>query len=184
MLIIFDNSFTKNITTVWPWLQLLLTVMIKPFVFLVSNRSQLASKCASYGFFQVTIASSWHLFFFLILSVNSLSHTVLAIQKINTEKTNGYMANLVNLRSVTCYTDQNFKSECSFRSSKYLHLEKRFKESYKTSISLEDLDVDFVLQHFNQCLFVNQKPMIKLNHNLIIEEDSIELLEISIAVYS
>ena len=136
MLIIFDNSFTKNITTVWPWLQLLLTVRIKPFVFLISNRSQLASKCASYGFFQVTISSSWHLFFFLILPVNSLSHTVLAIQKINTEKTNGYMANLVNLRSVTCYTDQNFKSECSFRSSKYLHLEKRFKESYKTSISL------------------------------------------------
>ena len=28
------------------------------------------------------------------------------------------------------------------------------------------------------------KPMIKLNHNLIVEEDSIELLEISIAVHS
>ena len=95
-------------------------------------------------------------FFLLDLTGKQFIPHSRAIQKINTEKTNGYMANLVNLRSVTCYTDQNFKSKCSFRSSKYLHLEKRFKESYRTSISLEDLDVDFVLQHFNQCLFVNE----------------------------
>ena len=36
---------------------------------------------------------------------------------------------LVNLWSVTCYTDHNFKSKCPFRSSKYLYIEKRFKES-------------------------------------------------------
>ena len=59
-----------------------------------------------------------------------------------------YMANsvfairLVNLRSVSCYTDQTF----------------RFKESYyKTSVNLEDLDpFDFVLQRFDLCLFVNE----------------------------
>ena len=57
-----------------------------------------------------------------------------------------YMANsvfamrLVNLRSVSCYTDQTF----------------RFKESYyKTSVNLEDLDpFDFVLQRFDLCIFV------------------------------
>ena len=47
---------------------------------------------------------------------------------------------LVNLWSVTCYTDHNFKSNCSFHSSKYLYIEKRFKESYKTSVNLEDMD--------------------------------------------
>ena len=59
-----------------------------------------------------------------------------------------YMANpvfamrLVNLRSVSCYTDQTF----------------RFKESYyKTSVNLEDLNpFDFVLQSFDLCLFVNE----------------------------
>ena len=38
VLIIFDNSFTKNIATVWPWLQSQLTV-IKPFVFSVIDHS-------------------------------------------------------------------------------------------------------------------------------------------------
>ena len=33
---------------------------------------------------------------------------------------------------------------------------KRFKYSYKTSVNLEDLDVDFVLKHFKLCLFVNE----------------------------
>ena len=33
-------------------------------------------------------------------------------------------------------------------------------------------------------VYLLTKPMIKLNHNLVVEEDSIELLEISIAVYS
>ena len=64
---------------------------------------------------------------------------------------------LVNLRSVTCYTDQNFKRKCSFRSCKSLYLgKKRLKLSYKTSINLEDLHFDFVLQHFKLCLFVNE----------------------------
>ena len=33
---------------------------------------------------------------------------------------------------------------------------KRLKLSYKTSVNLEDLDIDFVLQHFKLCLFVNK----------------------------
>ena len=47
---------------------------------------------------------------------------------------------LVNLRSVTCYTDHTFKSKCSFHSSEFLYIEKRFKESYKTSVNLEEMD--------------------------------------------
>ena len=53
---------------------------------------------------------------------------------------------LVNLRS----DGPKFQRKCSFRSSKSLKL------SYKTSINLEDLDFDFVLQHFKLCLFVNE----------------------------
>ena len=63
-------------------------------------------------------------------------------------------------------------------SSKSLYLEKkRSKESYKTSVNLEDLDVNFVLQHFKLC-YVLTKPMKKLNRDHIEEEDSSELLEI------
>ena len=51
--------------------------------------------------------------------------------------------------------------------SLYLEKKKRFKESYKTSINIEDLDV-----------YVLTKPMKKLNRNYIEEEDSSELLEI------
>ena len=87
---------------------------------------------------------------------------------------------LVNLWSVTCYRDHNFKSNCSFQSSKYLYIEKRFKESYKTSVNFEDLNVDYVLQHFNLCLM---KAMKKLNRNLI-EEDSSLCSENFIAVHS
>ena len=35
---------------------------------------------------------------------------------------------LVFLRSVTCNTDHNFKSKCSFHSSKYLYIEKGLKK--------------------------------------------------------
>ena len=64
---------------------------------------------------------------------------------------------LVNLRSVTCYTHQNFKIKCSFCSSKSLYLEKKVKESFKTCVNLEaDSDVDFVLQHFKLRLVVNE----------------------------
>ena len=64
---------------------------------------------------------------------------------------------LVNLRSVTCYTHQTFKTKRSFCSSKYLYLEKKVKESFKTCVNLKaDLHVDFVLQHFNLRLFVNE----------------------------
>ena len=63
---------------------------------------------------------------------------------------------LVNLRSVTCYTDQNFKENAHFGALNLFTSEKRLKLSYKTSINLEDLDFDFVLQHFTLCLFVNE----------------------------
>ena len=90
---------------------------------------------------------------------------------------------LVDLRSVRLnIRTQNPKSKCSFRSSKSLYLEKkkRFKESYKTSVNFEDLNVDYVLQHFNLCLM---KAMKKLNRNLI-EEDSSLCSENFIAVHS
>lgn len=62
---------------------------------------------------------------------------------------------LVNLWSVTCYTDQNLKSKCSCISQLEISLsckKKGFKKRYKTSFNLEDLDADFVLQHFELCL--------------------------------
>ena len=61
-----------------------------------------------------------------------------------------------------------------------LKKKKKFKESSKTSVNLEDLNVDFVLQHFNLCL---TKVMKKLNRNLI-EEDSSHCSENFIAVDS
>ena len=63
---------------------------------------------------------------------------------------------LVNLQSVTCYTDQNFNENAHFGALNLFTSEKRLKLSYKTSINLEDLDFDFVLQHFKLCLFVNE----------------------------
>ena len=63
---------------------------------------------------------------------------------------------LVNLRSVTCYTDQIFKEKAHFRALNLFTSEKRLKLSCKTSINFEDLDIDFVLQHFKLCLFVNE----------------------------
>ena len=35
-------------------------------------------------------------------------------------------------------------------------MEERFKYGYKTPVNLEDLDVDFGLQHFKLRLFVNE----------------------------
>ena len=63
---------------------------------------------------------------------------------------------LVNLRSVTCYTDQIFKEKAHFRALNLFTSENRLKLSCKTSINFEDLDIDFVLQHFKLCLFVNE----------------------------
>ena len=63
---------------------------------------------------------------------------------------------LVNLRSVTCYTDQTFNENAHFGALNLFTSEKRLKLSYKTSINLEDLDFDFVLQHFKLCLFVKE----------------------------
>ena len=63
---------------------------------------------------------------------------------------------LVNLRSVTCYTDQNFKENAHFGAQNLFTWEKRFKESHKTSVNLEDFNVDFVLKRFKPGLFVNE----------------------------
>ena len=63
---------------------------------------------------------------------------------------------LVNLRSVTCYTGQNFKENANFGALNLFTSEKRLKLSCKTSINPEDLDFDFVFQHFKLCLFVNE----------------------------
>ena len=90
-------------------------------------------------------------FFFFFFTKSTLSDNVLY-----------YMAEsvsamrLVNLRFVTCYTDQNFKENAHFGALNLFTSEKRLKLSYKTSINLEDLDFDFVLQHFKICLFVNE----------------------------
>ena len=90
-------------------------------------------------------------FFFFFFTKSTLSDNVLY-----------YMAEsvsamrLVNLRFVTCYTDQNFKENADFGALNLFTSEKRMKLSYKTSINLEDLDFDFVLQHFKICLFVNE----------------------------
>ena len=64
---------------------------------------------------------------------------------------------LVNLWSVTCYTDQNFKENAHFGALNLCTL---------------DLDVDFDHQHFKLSLFVNEGDE-KLTRNLI-EEDSSE----------
>ena len=80
----------------------------------------------------------------------------------NDNNNNYYMAEsvfamwLVNLQSVTCYRDQNSKENAHFGALNLITSEKRLKLSYKTSINLEDLDFDFVLQHFKLCLFVNK----------------------------
>ena len=61
---------------------------------------------------------------------------------------------LVNLRSVTCYLDQTFTENAHFRALNLFTLEKRLKLSYKTAINLEDLDFDFVPQHFKPCVYL------------------------------
>ena len=81
---------------------------------------------------------------------------------------------LVNLRSVTCYTDQNFKENAHFRALNLLTSEKRVKLSYKKSINLEDLDFDFNILN---CVYLWAKAMKKLTCNLI-EEDSSQCLKI------
>ena len=61
---------------------------------------------------------------------------------------------LVNFRSVTCYTDQNFKENAHFGALNLFTSEKKVEIMLQTSINLEDLDFDFVLQHFKLCLLV------------------------------
>ena len=56
-----------------------------------------------------------------------------------------FATRLVNLRSVTCYTDQNFKEKAHFGTLNLFITEKWLKLRYKTSINLEDLEFDFVL---------------------------------------
>ena len=83
---------------------------------------------------------------------------------------------LVNFRSVTCSTDQNFKENAHFGALNIFTSEKRLKLSYKASINLEDLDFDFVPQHFKPCVYLRTKAMKKLTRDLI-EEDSSQCLK-------
>ena len=82
---------------------------------------------------------------------------------------------LVNLRSVTCYTDQNFKENAHFEA---LNL---FTSEKKAEIKLQDvyqpwgLRFDFVPQHFKSCVYLWTKGMKKLTRTLI-EEDSSQCL--------
>ena len=55
-----------------------------------------------------------------------------------------------------CSPAQNFKENAHFGALNLFTSEKMLKLSYKTSINLEDLNFDFVLQHFKLCLFVNE----------------------------
>ena len=64
---------------------------------------------------------------------------------------------LVNLRSVTCFTDQNFKENAHFGALNLFLPRKRLKLSYKTSLNLEDLDFDFVLQHSELCFIAERR---------------------------
>ena len=63
-------------------------------------------------------------FLLFILTANPVSFARFLPKSISSNDCNYYMAEsvfamrLVNLRSVTCYTDQNFQRKCSFRSSK------------------------------------------------------------------
>ena len=88
-----------------------------------------------------------------------------------------FVMRLVNLQSVTCYTGQNFKEKAQFRALNLFTPEKRLKLSFKMSINLEDLDFDFVLQHFKLCLFVNEGDEEPVTRNLT-EEDSSQCLKI------
>ena len=54
---------------------------------------------------------------------------------------------LVNLRSVTCYTDQNFKDNAHFGALNLFTSEKKVE----INVNLEDLDFDFVLQNILIC---------------------------------
>ena len=83
---------------------------------------------------------------------------------------------LVNLRFVTCYTDQNFKENTHFGALN------RFTSEKKAEIKLQDvyqpwgLRFDFVPQHFKPCVYLWTKGMKKLTRNLI-EEDSSQCLK-------
>ena len=85
---------------------------------------------------------------------------------------------LVNLRSVTCYMDQNFKEKAHFEAVNLFTSEKRLKLSYKTSINLEDLDFDLMSFNILNCVFLfkRRRWRIKLTRNLI-EEDSSRCLK-------
>ena len=81
--------------------------------------------------------------------------TVYYIQNENYYMAESFFAvRLVNLRSVTCYTDQNFKENAHFGALNLFTSQKRLKLSYKMSINLEDLDFDFVPQHFKPCVYL------------------------------
>ena len=64
---------------------------------------------------------------------------------------------LVNLRFVTCYTDQNFKENAHFGALNRFTSEKRLKLSYKTSINLEDLDLTLTLTVLNRVFICERR---------------------------
>ena len=64
---------------------------------------------------------------------------------------------LVNLRSVTCYTDQNFKENAHFEALNLFTSKKRLKLSYKTSINLEDLDLTLSLNILNRVFIYERR---------------------------
>ena len=64
---------------------------------------------------------------------------------------------LVNLRSVTCSTDQNFKENAHFGALNIFTSEKRLKLSYNASINLEDLDLTLSLNILNRVFICERR---------------------------
>ena len=89
--------------------------------------------------------------------------------------TSVFAVRLVNLRSVNCYTDQNFKSQCSFRSSKSLYPGKK---------GVKKVTVQDVYQPSTLSFYVLTCVTRNLNRNPIEEEDSSEILENFFAAHS
>ena len=63
---------------------------------------------------------------------------------------------LVNFRSVTCNTDQNFKENAHFGALNLFTSGKKVEIKLQDVYQLKDLDFDFVLQHLKLFLFVNE----------------------------
>ena len=114
---------------------------------------------------------------------NPILYTWFSVRSVTGDKLFYYMAEsvfvmrLVNLRSVSCYTDQNFKRKCSFRRSKSLYLGKNCLN--KVIRRMSTLRTWMLTLAFNilNCVYLWTKAMKKLTRNLI-EEDSSQCLKI------